>query len=271
MSDPRGQLVGTLSRGPRRWTPWSLVAVMTLLAAGSLVASLHTAPRYSYFASPPSGDPRVVSTFHTVVRRTLAEPSFRFDNAIEYRSPDLFLVQYAAPTPSSLIEVGHELYFPLRTTTPEPRWGRVLLTSNVARNIRIDAPKVLLNSLLHADDVARDGDSNFTVTTVGSASSFDPNDAGQVEATMTVYVNDDLISSVVTTLRGWMTVNDPLGAPRPTGLTRVSSIHPFAITYGDFGHVARFGAPPLSETTPLIICDNGAGYEAPSRGTCVDF
>lgn len=145
------------------------------------------------------------------------------------------------------------------------------MTSNVARNLRIDAPKVLLTTLLHADDVSRDGDSNFTVTTVGSPSSFDPNDAGQVEATMTVYVNDDLISSVVTTLRGWMTVNDTSGAPRPTGLTRVSSMRPFAITYRDFGHVARFGVPSLSETTPLIICDTGAGYEVPSGGNCIDF
>lgn len=90
---------------------------MTLLAAGSLVVSLHIAPRYSYFSSPRSGDPRVVSIFHTVVRRTLDEPSFTVDNTIEYRSPDLFRVQYAALTSSSLIEVGHELYLPLSTAT----------------------------------------------------------------------------------------------------------------------------------------------------------
>ncbi len=253
----------------RRLIPHFLLSVMTLLAAGAVVVSVHGGERVSYFASPPSGNPRVVSIFHTVIRRTLAEPSFRIDNAIDYQSPDRYRVRIAGPTPLSLIEIGHELYYPLQP--PTSKWGEVALTSNVASNLRLNVTTAVLTTLLHANSVVRDGDNNFTVTTVRNASSIDPLDPGQVEATMTVYVSDDLVTSIVTSLRGWMTIAVTSGSPPRTRSTRVSSFRPAVISYGDFGQVAPISAPPASQTAQVMVCDNGRGYKVQAQAPCLAF
>jgi hypothetical protein len=257
----------------RRWIPQLLFAVVTVLAVLAMVASTHTGERVSYFSTPAPGNPAVVKIFRTVVRRTLAEPSFTVDSFIDYQAPDLFRVHFAYPSSLDVIVRGHEVYVPIASTTTGTWWGRSPLPSAVDPYFGPDKALGLLQTLLHADSVARDGNDNFTVTTVMSASSVDSWDPGQVLATLTVYVNDDLISSVVPNLRGWLTIRVSTVSQGKAHVKweRVSKYRSSTSTFGDYGQVTVITAPPFSETVPMILCDGGYGYKIQARGHCINF
>jgi len=257
----------------RRWIPQSLVAVMTLLALVSVGLSLHTSERISYFSTPVPGNPTVVKIFRTVVQHTMVEPSFNVDGFIDYQAPDLFRVHFDFPSSLDVILRGHEIYVPIASTTTGTWWGRSPLPSAVDPYFGPDKALGLLQTLLHSDSVVRDANGNFTVTTVMSANSVDSWDPGQILATLTVNVNDDLISSVVTTLRGWLTIRVLSVSQGKVHVKweRVSKDPALTSTFGDYGQVSAITAPLLSQTVPVNLCDGGYGYKVQARGHCIDF
>jgi hypothetical protein len=257
----------------RPWIPKLLLAVMTVLALVTVGLSLHTSERISYFSTPAPGNPAVVKIFRTVVQRTLAEPSFNVDSFIDYQAPNLFRVHVAARSSLDVIVQGHEIYVPIASTATSPLWGRSPLPPAGDPYFGPDKTLGLLQSLLRSDSVARDGSNNFTVKTVMSASSVDSWDPGQVLATTTVYVSDDLISSVVPNLQGWLTIRVSSFSHGKVHVRweRVSKYRSPTSTFGDYGQVPVITAPPLSETVPIIMCDGGYGYKVQSRGVCVSL
>jgi hypothetical protein len=237
----------------RRWIPKSLLAVMTVLALATVGLSLHTSERISYFSTPAPGNRAVVRIFRTVVQRTLDEPSFIFEGIIGYRAPDRFHFHFQGYGAPNVIVVGSEVYIAPSAPDLSQKWGRGPLTRFADDIYGPQGVLGPLQRLLTAESVVRFGDDNFKVTTVVGANVVSPGSPGQVRLTYTVYVTDDLVSSIVTNEQGWFSV----GAPQAKGHIRWERVSKFRFapqTYGSFGAVPAFSPPPLSRTVPLTLC-----------------
>jgi hypothetical protein len=249
----------------RQWIPRSLIAVMTVLALVSVVLSVQTSARISYFSTPPAGDQGIAAIFRTVVQRSLDAPGFTYNQFLHFRAPDRTAV--IAPG-AGIIVVGNETYVELAgnsSSQQQPRkWGETTLTPFVDNQFGPAAATRVLKMLLTAVSVTRAGD-HFTAQEVVSANSVEPGNAGQILITYVIYVNDDYVTSVTPTYHGWFVIPS-------SGLTlsdnHVATYQNMTITYGNFGNVAPIAPPPALETVVLEPCSGPHSFSIGNKRLC---
>jgi hypothetical protein len=239
---------------------------MTALTVVSVVFSLQTAARVSYFSTPPAGNQAIAAIFRTVVQRSLDAQGFTYNQFLNYRAPDRTAV--IAPG-VGIIVVGNETYVELAgisSSQQHPRkWGETSLTPIVDNQFGPAAATQVLKMLLTALSVTRSGD-HFTAQQVVSANSVEPGNAGQILITYVIYVNDDYVTSVTPTYHGWFVIPSP-GASVDDN--HVATYRNSTITYGNFGHVAPITPPSALETVVLEPCSGPRSFPFGNKRLCV--
>jgi hypothetical protein len=250
----------------RQWIPKSLLAVMTALALVSVVLSVQTAARISYFSTPPAGNQVIATIFRTVVQRTLDAPGFTYNQFLNYRAPDRTAV--IAPG-VGIVVVGSETYVDLARISSSrqlsQKWGETPLTPLVDNQFGPTAATQVLKMLLSAVSVTRAGD-HFTAQQVVLANSVEPGNVGQILITYVIDVNDDYVTSVTPTYHGWFFVP----SPGPTvDENHVATYQTMTITYGNFGNVVPITLPSASETVMLKPCSGPRSFVLGNERLCV--
>lgn len=253
----------------RRMIPHAVLTTMTVLALLALLVSVNSAQRISSFATPASGDPAVVTIFHTVVQHSLQAPSFSVDGALNYQSPNrTATVASGSQTVQSAQKViGSRVYLYLGTSAQGvAQWGSGPLTHQVDQYYGPTRATQEFTMLLGDSSVVRSAN-NFIVRQVVPADYISPGNPGQLLITYTVYVASDRVTGVSALLQGWVTIPTQDLAGHLTW-ARVNGYRSPESTYANYGGVAPITAPPAAQTVALTPCDNG-GYEVVQQGHLV--
>ena len=235
--------------------PFALVSLLGVLALVTVVVSVGTSGRYSYFSTPRPGRADVVREFRSALENTLEARSFQYDESpgrIDYQAPNR--TRALDPLGPSIV-IGHTVYVALGFVNNKvTQWGEGPLTAPLDNVFGLMAVRRDLKDLLGVTSVHRRGD-HFYAQQVVAADTVSPGTNGQALIDVTVIVRSGHVVRVEATAHGILT-SYKLAHDAYRAVT-VTSIYLGRDTYSQFGEVPPITAPTSAKIIHLQPCTNG--------------